>query len=141
MWFESQADIIASGLLWLAELIEEHSRYAKSIGIRAIYVGYLHYSTAVHVACADVVAEHHHPSRSTLLYRLPTPPTYPILHILSPSLPPKLLILVALHLPHIAQIYRFLSIGGRGPFHLVLSFRQTCTRAKEIQRTEIPLWT
>ncbi|EIW72930.1 hypothetical protein TREMEDRAFT_67140 [Tremella mesenterica DSM 1558] len=28
---------LASGLLWLAELIEEHSRYAKSIGIRAIY--------------------------------------------------------------------------------------------------------
>lgn len=30
--------IIASGLLWLAELIEEHSRYAKAIGMRGIYV-------------------------------------------------------------------------------------------------------
>ncbi|KAK4686983.1 hypothetical protein P7C73_g3130, partial [Tremellales sp. Uapishka_1] len=29
--------LAASGLLWLAELIEEHSRYAKTIGIRAIY--------------------------------------------------------------------------------------------------------
>ncbi|KAK6904735.1 hypothetical protein L486_02803 [Kwoniella mangroviensis CBS 10435] len=29
---------LASGLLWLAELIEEHSKYAKSIGTRAIYV-------------------------------------------------------------------------------------------------------
>ncbi|WWC90152.1 uncharacterized protein L201_005085 [Kwoniella dendrophila CBS 6074] len=29
---------LASGLLWLAELIEEHSKYAKYIGIRAIYV-------------------------------------------------------------------------------------------------------
>lgn len=28
----------ASGLLWLAELIEEHSRYAKAIGMRGIYV-------------------------------------------------------------------------------------------------------
>ncbi|CAD6575810.1 MAG: hypothetical protein TREMPRED_001498 [Tremellales sp. Tagirdzhanova-0007] len=28
---------LASGLLWLAELIEEHSRYAKVIGMRAIY--------------------------------------------------------------------------------------------------------
>ncbi|OCF42189.1 endoplasmic reticulum protein [Kwoniella heveanensis CBS 569] len=28
---------LASGLLWLAELIEEHSKYAKSIGMRAIY--------------------------------------------------------------------------------------------------------
>ncbi|WVW81306.1 hypothetical protein I302_103297 [Kwoniella bestiolae CBS 10118] len=29
---------LASGLLWLAELIEEHSKHAKYIGIRAIYV-------------------------------------------------------------------------------------------------------
>ncbi|OWT37665.1 endoplasmic reticulum protein [Cryptococcus neoformans Bt1] len=29
---------LASGLLWLAELIEEHSKYAKTIGMRAIYV-------------------------------------------------------------------------------------------------------
>ncbi|WVF66587.1 hypothetical protein IAT40_001327 [Kwoniella sp. CBS 6097] len=28
---------LASGLLWLAELIEEHSKYAKYIGMRAIY--------------------------------------------------------------------------------------------------------
>nr|ODN87005.1 endoplasmic reticulum protein [Cryptococcus depauperatus CBS 7841] len=28
---------LASGLLWLAELIEEHSKYAKIIGMRAIY--------------------------------------------------------------------------------------------------------
>jgi len=28
---------LASGLLWLAELIEEHSKYAKVIGMRAIY--------------------------------------------------------------------------------------------------------
>lgn len=28
----------ASGLLWLAELIEEHSKTAKTVGIRAIYV-------------------------------------------------------------------------------------------------------
>ncbi|KZT42995.1 phosphatidylinositol phosphate phosphatase [Sistotremastrum suecicum HHB10207 ss-3] len=29
---------LANGLLWLAELIEEHSRIAKTVGIRAIYV-------------------------------------------------------------------------------------------------------
>ncbi|GFZ44571.1 Protein SVP26 [Saitozyma sp. JCM 24511] len=29
---------LASGLLWIAELIEEHSRYAKVVGMRAIYV-------------------------------------------------------------------------------------------------------
>ncbi|WRT63251.1 uncharacterized protein IL334_000154 [Kwoniella shivajii] len=29
---------LASGLLWLAELIEEHSKHAKYVGIRAIYV-------------------------------------------------------------------------------------------------------
>ncbi|ORX35056.1 transmembrane adaptor Erv26-domain-containing protein [Kockovaella imperatae] len=29
---------LASGLLWLAELIEEHSKFAKVIGMRAIYV-------------------------------------------------------------------------------------------------------
>ncbi|KAI9633169.1 transmembrane adaptor Erv26-domain-containing protein [Dioszegia hungarica] len=28
---------LASGLLWLAELIEEHSRYAKTVGMRGIY--------------------------------------------------------------------------------------------------------
>ncbi|WVR03127.1 hypothetical protein IAU60_000117 [Kwoniella sp. DSM 27419] len=28
---------LASGLLWLAELIEEHSKYAKYVGMRAIY--------------------------------------------------------------------------------------------------------
>ncbi|WVQ72285.1 hypothetical protein IAR50_001835 [Cryptococcus sp. DSM 104548] len=28
---------LASGLLWLAELIEEHSKYAKTVGMRAIY--------------------------------------------------------------------------------------------------------
>lgn len=36
--WEASSSCAASGLLWLAELIEEHSRYAKSIGIRAIYV-------------------------------------------------------------------------------------------------------
>ncbi|KAJ1308880.1 hypothetical protein OPQ81_004567 [Rhizoctonia solani] len=29
---------LASGLLWLAEIIEENSRFAKTIGVRAIYV-------------------------------------------------------------------------------------------------------
>ncbi|BEJ11946.1 hypothetical protein CspHIS471_0204060 [Cutaneotrichosporon sp. HIS471] len=28
---------LASGLLWVAELIEEHSRYARVVGVRAIY--------------------------------------------------------------------------------------------------------
>ncbi|KAG8733633.1 hypothetical protein FRC11_004450 [Ceratobasidium sp. 423] len=29
---------LASGLLWLAEIIEENSRFAKTIGVRAVYV-------------------------------------------------------------------------------------------------------
>jgi hypothetical protein len=28
----------ASGLLWLAEVIEENSKFAKTIGVRAVYV-------------------------------------------------------------------------------------------------------
>lgn len=35
----SQANNAASGLLWIAELIEEHTRYARTVGVRAIYVG------------------------------------------------------------------------------------------------------
>jgi hypothetical protein len=35
----SEAHPTASGLLWIAELIEEHSKHAKTIGMRAIYVG------------------------------------------------------------------------------------------------------
>lgn len=38
---ESLLTLVASGLLWLAELIEEHSRYAKTIGMRGIYVSFL----------------------------------------------------------------------------------------------------
>ena len=30
--------LLASGLLWIAELIEEHSRLAKTVGVRAVYV-------------------------------------------------------------------------------------------------------
>jgi hypothetical protein len=29
---------LASGLLWLAEVIEENSKFAKTIGVRAVYV-------------------------------------------------------------------------------------------------------
>lgn len=34
----TQPSVSASGLLWLAEIIEENSRFAKVIGVRAVYV-------------------------------------------------------------------------------------------------------
>ena len=39
---DTDAVCAASGLLWLSELIEEHSRMAKSIGQRGIYVRILY---------------------------------------------------------------------------------------------------
>ncbi len=40
LWVEPRKLTAASGLLWIAELIEEHSRYARIVGVRAIYVGH-----------------------------------------------------------------------------------------------------
>lgn len=37
VWLNTH-DILASGLLWLSEIIEEHSRLAKYLGMRAVYV-------------------------------------------------------------------------------------------------------
>jgi synaptojanin len=36
--FATEPETTASGLLWLSELIEEHSRIAKTVGKKGIYV-------------------------------------------------------------------------------------------------------
>ena len=39
--------VLASGLLWISELIEEHSKLAKTVGIRAIYVSTPNHTTSL----------------------------------------------------------------------------------------------
>ena len=81
--------IAASGLLYASELIEEHSRLAKMIGQRSVYVCI--WPIFIKQNWMLVNLDNCDTSRSILLYRPLTFTADNILHHLPPCLPSKLL--------------------------------------------------
>ena len=67
----------ASGLLWIAELIEEHTVTAKVVGIRGTYV--CPTLSRFYTRLTRKTGRHRH-SRTPIFYGLTPPPTYRLLY-------------------------------------------------------------
>jgi len=124
--FVSTTDLTASGLLWLSELIEEHSKLAKVVGKRCIFVRLSLKSRP----CARSVDNttptgHHLNTRLIGIHRFIAPSQDRVLHTLPRCIPAKFLQLLASHPPFLPIIRRVMHSGRRRPFYVVLPFR-TC---------------
>jgi hypothetical protein len=120
-------DSTASGLLWLSELIEEHSKFAKVVGKRCIFVRLVPEESR---PCARSVNNitptgHHLNTRLIGIHRFVAPSQDRVLHTLPRYIPAKFLRLVASHPPFLPIIRRVMRSGRRRPFYVVLPFR-TC---------------
>ena len=117
-------DLTASGLLWLSELIEEHSKFAKVVGKRCIYVR-LSLKSRPCARSVDNIAPtgHHLNTRLIGIHRFLAPSQDRVLHTLPRHIPAKFLRLVASHPPFLAIIRRVMHSSHRRPFYVVLPFR------------------
>lgn len=138
--------MVASGLLWLAELIEEHSRHAKTVGIRAIYVSDPPFNVTLRPASVvwtsprpTLISGHHSPSHLARFHRLSPHPTHPLIHLRPFGLPLQLLLLVAVHFPNFTSIPRIMCSRHRRPFHLVLPFLGQSQRGETVPNAKIPV--
>ena len=121
----STTTLIASGLLWLSELIEEHSRLAKVVGKRCIWVR-LFLKSPICVRSVNNNHAHtgHHLNTCPIgIHRLLALSQARVLHTLPRHLPAKFLQLVASHPPLLPIIRRVMHSCRRRPFHVVLLFR------------------
>jgi len=109
----------ASGLLYVSELVEEHSRLAKVVGQRGIYVRsqLLYYLTFLP---AGNRADHNCPSHYPILLRFTTVLPHGILDLMPHCLPPELLLIVAPYLPVVHFLPRVLRLRDFRPFPVVL---------------------
>ncbi len=110
--------LTANGLLWIAELIEEHSRTAKLVGMRAIYV-----RSALRCPASSEAAAvcHGHPCHPVGNGATPAPP-HSNLDIVPFCLSPKLLLVVAHDISAFAGISTFLCRRPSRSLYVVLSF-------------------
>jgi len=100
-------DLTASGLLWLSELIEEHSRLAKVVGKRCIFVRLSLNNRQCARSTNNMHTGYHIDTRLAGIHRFPSPSQNRILHTLPLHIPAKLLGLMASHptfLPIIRRI-------------------------------------
>ena len=134
-WLLMWLIIAASGLLYASELIEEHSRLAKMIGQRSVYVCI--WPIFIKQNWMLVNLDNCDTSRSILLYRPLTFTADNILHYLSPCLPSKLLQYLANDFPHLDNISLILRSRYCRPFYLVFLFHksdQQCTSLEDVSR-------
>jgi Transmembrane adaptor Erv26 len=127
----------ASGLLYASELIEEHSRLAKMIGQRSVYVRYWPLVIKKPQTERLVNLDYCDTSWTILLRRPPAFTADIILHHLSPCIPSKLLQYLAVDFPHLNNIPRILRSCYCRPFHLVFLFHkggQQCTALEDVSR-------
>jgi hypothetical protein len=117
----------ASGLLWISELIEEYSRLAKRWGQRGVYVRRIHsfrpiagFSPMAVLSFSLSLTGHHRTTPHLLVHRQLTTLQDPLLRLLPPRLPPKLLSSLAPHLAHLPVLPRVLRLGRSESLHLVL---------------------
>jgi hypothetical protein len=114
---------VASGLLYIAEVIEEHSRLAKTIATRAIYVRiYVHIILVTRCLFipARTHAADHRLARRPLFLRLAPPHAPHIWHRMPHRLPTKYRSNMAAHLPLLADLHCELRLCPRRPLSLVL---------------------
>lgn len=113
----------ASGLLYLSELIEEHSRLAKLVGQRSTYVSLVLRLSNVRVVEPFSLSGNHTNACHSLLYRLIASAPNSLLGILSRRLPPKSVAHVAIHLADFPILPCVVRLGRCGPFCVVLLLR------------------
>jgi hypothetical protein len=116
----------ASGLLWLSELIEEHSKFAKVVGKKCILVRLCLKSRPCARSVNNIMPTGHHlDTRLVGIHRFLASSQDRVLHTLSRCIPAKFLRLMASHPPFLPVIRRVVHSGRRRPFYVVLPFR-TC---------------
>lgn len=120
---DSNVPRIASGLLWLSELIEEHSRAAKSFGQRGIYVRVIFILENTNTFSSACALGDHRASRPPVLLRLAALTPSPIFDRVPHRLPPKLHPPMASSVSDIYHIPRILRHGHRRPLPVVLLLR------------------
>lgn len=112
---------VASGLLWLSEVIEEHSRTSKLVGVRATYVRFPQRPRIL--PCSDLRfflnKDYHCTTHSSLVHRCTSISAHCILHNMSSRIPHQLHTAVAIHFPFIILLYGFMRLSAHGPLHLV----------------------
>jgi hypothetical protein len=108
---------LASGLLYISELIEEHSRPAKVIGQRGIYVSGMPSFQAFSDAC---IIDNHCATLCVVPHRFLSIPTHPVLRLMSCCLPAKFLKFLAYDLFVLGLVYQLLRLGHCRPLPLVL---------------------
>ena len=85
-------DLTASGLLWLSELIEEHSKFAKVVGKRCIYVRLSQKSRPCARSVNNITPTGHHINTRLIgIHRFLAPSQDRVLHTLSRYIPAKFL--------------------------------------------------
>ena len=116
---DDECQASASGLLWLSELIEEHSRLAKTLGERSIYVSISHSGSCCKNRLKDAL-DHHRTALSSVLDGLLPFEAHRVLRCLPGGLPAELHSQLANDLLIFAQLRLVLRHGYCEPFHVVL---------------------
>ena len=125
--FATEPETTASGLLWLSELIEEHSRIAKIVGKKGIYVCSLRYKLSLRLSPLNSTG-YNLDTHIACAHRCPPLSQDCIFDILPCRILAKCLALMARHFPFLIIIHRILHPRRRGPFHVVLPFYTHHTR-------------
>jgi Transmembrane adaptor Erv26 len=121
----AEPETTASGLLWLSELIEEHSKLAKILGKKGIYVCCLSlwFTNPAYAQPLPNTTGHNLDTHFACAHRCSPLSQDCIFHILPRHIPAKFFAFMARHLPYFLIIRRILRPRRRGPFHVVLPFR------------------
>lgn len=119
-------NLAASGLLWLSELIEERSKFAKVVGKRCIFVRLSLKSRPCAQSVDNITPTGHHLNTRLIgIHGFLAPSQDRVLHTLPRHVPAKFLRLVASHPPFLPVIRRVMHSSRHRPFYVVLPFR-TC---------------
>ena len=115
--------VLASGLLWISELIEEHSKLAKIVGIRSIYVSAPNHTTSLSLTGGGIVYSGNYcNTHHTILYRRTTIFANYILYWMSSSLSSEFLFYMAFYCAYESGVCWFVYRCDCEPFPLVLPF-------------------
>jgi hypothetical protein len=129
MLYYIDGDLTASGLLWLSELIEEHSKFAKVVGKRCIFVRLSQKSQPCARSVNNITPTGHHINTRLIgIHRFLAPSQDRVLHTLPRYIPAKFLRLMASHPPFLPIIRRVMHSRRHRPFYVVLPFRTCHTR-------------
>lgn len=124
----SPHQVQASGLLYISELIEEHSRLAKLIGQRGTYV--CTHSPLWPARFTPVLLDCHHSPSVALYHRFSPPAPDDILNHLPHGVFAELFVTLASHLPVVLFFHCFVHHGHPQSFSVVPPFLSSCARCQ-----------